>query len=80
MMLAGETTHYLDKIDVAIIMTSRALKVGDTLLIEGEECIFTQQIDEMQIDRKPVKRAKKGAHIGLKTTFEAKINGKVYKV
>lgn len=77
---AGEITHFLDKISVAIIMLSKPLKEGDILLIEGENYLATQPVTEMQIDKKPVKRAKKGSHIGLKVKFEAKVYGKVYKL
>lgn len=80
LMLTGEVTHYIDKINVAIILLSKSLKQGDTLLIEGENFIATQPIEEMQINRKPVARAKKGAEIGLKVKFEAKVGGRVYKV
>ena len=78
--LVGEVTHYLDNISVAIIKTTKPLKQDDILLIEGDDFLFTQPIDEMQIDRKPVKRAKKGSHIGLKVAFEAEVNGSVYKL
>ncbi|HLG25682.1 MAG TPA: hypothetical protein VI588_02735 [Candidatus Gracilibacteria bacterium] len=74
----GTVTHYLGKIDVAIIKLSAALGVGDTVIVEGENHLFFQQIEEIQIDRKPVKNAKKGAHIGVKTAYPAKVNGKLY--
>jgi hypothetical protein len=77
---AGEITHFLDKISVAIIMLSKPLKEGDVLLIEGGDYLAIQPVTEMQIERKPVKRAKKGSHIGLKVKFEAKVYGKVYKL
>jgi len=74
----GEVTHYLEKIGVAIIMLSSSLKTGDSILIEGDDEIFPQVVEEMQIDRKPVKKAKSGSHIGLKVGFPAAVNGKVY--
>lgn len=76
----GETTHYLEKINVAIIKINSPLKTGEILLIEGDEYLFVQPVEEMQIDRKPVNRAKKGSHIGLKVAFEAEVNGSVYKL
>jgi hypothetical protein len=76
----GEITHYLDKISVAIIMLSAPLKIGETVLIEGDDEIFFQPVEEMQIDRKPVKKAKTGSHIGLKVDAPAAISGKVYKM
>lgn len=79
-IFAGVTTHYLGNIDVAIIKTTTSLKIGDILLIEGDNFIFTQTVSEMQIDRQPVNKAKKGSHIGLKVNFDAIVNGKVYLV
>ena len=78
--LVGEVTHFLDKISVAIILLTKPLKEGDILLIEGEDYMAIQPAEEMQIERKPVKTAKKGAHIGLKVKSEARVNGKVYKL
>lgn len=81
LMQVGHTTHYMEKIDVAIILLDkRGVRKGDILLIEGDNFVATQPIDEMQIDRKPVARAKKGSHIGLKVKFPAKVNGRVYKL
>ena len=81
LMQVGHTTHYMENIDVAIILLDqKKKKKGDTLLIEGDDFIATQPIEEMQIDRKPVTKAKKGSHIGLKVKFPAKVNGKVYKL
>lgn len=77
--LAGVVTHFLPNIDVAIIMLSAPLKIGEMVLIEGDEIIFAQEVSEMQIDRKPVNKAKKGSHIGLKSAFPARVNGKVYR-
>ena len=81
LMQVGHTTHYMEKIEVAIILLDhKGVKKGDTLLIEGDDFIATQPIEEMQIDRKPVTKAKKGSHIGLKVKFPAKVDGKVYKI
>ncbi len=76
----GLITHYLDKIHVAIIMLNGPLKIGDHLLIEGEDNLFIQEVDEMQIERKSVNKAKKSSHIGLKVRLPAAVNGKIYKV
>ena len=75
---AGETTHYLANINVAIIKTTLPIKIGDVLLIQGDGYVFTQPVNEIQIDRKPVKRARKGSHIGLKVSYEAAVNGSVH--
>jgi hypothetical protein len=76
----GVTTHYLDKISVAIIKLSAQLRQGDLLLIQGSDQIFMQQVEEMQIDRQPVIRAQKDDHIGLKVLHQVKIDGEIYKI
>ncbi len=75
----GVTTHYIDKIQVAIILLSGSIKLNDILVIEGENFIATQLVSEIQIDRNPVKKATSGDHIGLKVEEPALVNGKVYK-
>lgn len=74
----GTITHYLDGIGVAIIQLNAPLKNGAIILMENEDHLFPQRVEEMQIDRKPVKRAKKGTHIGLKTDHSAKVNSHVW--
>ena len=73
-------THYLGNINVAIIKLTVPLKVGDTIIMEGDEYLFVQPVTEMQIDRKPVQKAKKGSHIGLKALYAAKVKGNIYKL
>jgi len=77
--LVGATTHYIENINVAIILlTNKGLKVGNTILVEGDKYLFTQHVEEIQIDRTPVKRAKRNDHIGLKVDYPAIKDGKVY--
>jgi hypothetical protein len=78
--LIGKVTDYLDRIGVAIILLSAPLKENESVLIQGEENLFTQTVEEMQIDRKPVAKAKKGAHIGLKVSRPAQAGGAVYRL
>lgn len=82
---AGEITHYLDKINVAIIKLTCAVKENDTLIIEGsaqggQKFLFTQPVKEMQIDKQPVSKAASDDHIGLKVNFPAEVGGAIYKV
>jgi len=77
---AGTITHYLDKIDVAIIKLTTPLKNGDQIYIQGTGYLFLQNVAEMQIDRKNVAKAKTGSHIGMKTNEKALVNGKIYKL
>lgn len=76
----GHVTAYIAKIQVAIIKLQKPLRQGDLIQITADKLLFQQPIDSMQINRKPVKIAKKGSEIGLKVSREPQINGTVYKV
>ena len=76
----GKVTHFFDKISVAIIELTAALKVGDKISIEGHEKVVEQVVDSMQIEHEKVEKAKKGDAIGLKTSEEVKENDKVFKI
>jgi len=76
----GHITAYIEKIQVAIIKLQKPLRQGDLIQITADEMLFQTPVDGMQINRKPVKLAKKGAEIGLKVGQKPLINGTVYKV
>ena len=78
--LVGRITHYYDKIQVAVIELSGRLKEGDSISIEKDGQAFEQKAESMQIDRKPVKEAKKGEAIGMKVMQAVKQGFKVYKI
>ena len=78
--LVGKITHYFDKIGVGIIELSAELKEGDKISIETHEgSSFEQVVSSMQIDRVPVKKAKKGDAIGIKLAQPVR-NANVFKV
>ena len=56
----GKITHYFDNIGVAVIKLTGSLKVGDTINIKGTTTDFTQEVDSMQVNHKPIQTAKKG--------------------
>lgn len=77
---AGTVTHFLDKLDVAIIKLTTPLKNGDQIYLLAEGHLFLQEVAEMQIDRKNIAKAKTGSHIGMKVGQKAVLNSKIYKV
>lgn len=77
---AGTVTHFLDKLDVAIIKLTTTLKNGDQIYLHAEGHLFHQEVAEMQIDRKNVAKAKTGSHIGMKVSQKTLLNSKIYKV
>jgi hypothetical protein len=56
----GKVTHYFDKIGVAVIDLKKELKVGDKIQFKGPSTDFTQAVESMQIDKKPIPKASKG--------------------
>ena len=75
----GKVTHYLGKIDVAIIKLTGTLKVGDKIYLQNESGLFLQEVSEIQIERIPVMRAISGDHIGLKTSEPVIVESSVFK-
>ena len=76
----GHITAYLEKIQVAIIKLEKPLREGDLIQITADKMLFQQPVESMQLNRKAIKLAKKGAEIGLKVSMEPQLNGAVYKV
>lgn len=76
----GTITHYYDKIGVAIIKLDKTLKKGQEVEFKDRqgEIVFTQAIDSIEIERKPVDEAKKGDDIGIKVDQPTKPGWQVY--
>ena len=77
----GKVTHYFGKAQVAgILITEGTLRIGDQIHILGHTSDFTQSVDSMQIDRKPVDEAGVGDEIGIKVVEHAREHDVVYKI
>lgn len=80
MKTCGICEGYFDKIDVAIIRVTSAIRTGDIIIFEKEGGLFEQEIKSMQIDRKDVSLARAGSDIGMKVFMPPKVGTTVYKV
>ncbi len=78
-MEVGEITNYFDHVKAAAIKLKKPLKVGDKIQIKGGEADFEQIITSMQIERTPVKSAKKGDEIGIIISQRVRKGYKVHK-
>ena len=76
----GVVSSYFNKVGVAAIKLSSKLKVGDKLHIKGHTTDFEEKVKSMQIERKDVKVAKKGDHIGIKVSERVRPNDKIFLV
>ena len=73
-IVAGRVEKYWPNIEVAAVrILAGNLKIGDEIYIQGDETgIIRNRIERMEINKKPVKEARKGEAVGIKT-------GKCYK-
>ena len=76
----GRVSGYFSHVGVAAIKLSGSLKVGDKIHIKGHTTDLEQKISSMQIERKSVKEAKKGDHIGIKVPDKVRPNDSVFLV
>lgn len=78
--LIGRLEGYFEKIDVAVIKLSNALRTGDVILIAKDQGMFEQEVKSMQIDGKDVALARTGSDIGIKINKKPQIGTAVYKL
>ncbi len=76
----GRVSGYFSQAGVAAIRLSGSLKVGDKIHIKGHTTDVEQKVSSMQIERKPVKEAKKGDHIGIKVSDKVRPNDAIFLV
>lgn len=76
----GVVSSYFSHVSVAAIKLSDALKVGEKIKIKGSTTDLEIKVGEIQIDRVPVKQAKKGDHIGIKVPDKVRPNDKVFLI
>lgn len=74
----GKVTHYYDKIGVAIVKLSGALKEGDEVKFKGKNTDFDQLVESMEIEHEKVKNAKKGDVIGVQVKEKVRENDFLY--
>ncbi len=74
----GKVVHYYDKIGVAIVRLTQALKVGDKVKFVKGDSVFEQTVESMQIEHESLTEGKKGDEIGIKVDKSAKEGTLVY--
>ena len=76
----GVVSSYFSHVGVAAIKLSGKLKDGDKIRIKGNTTDFEVDVKGIQIERKSVKAAKAGDHIGIKVPDKVRPNDKVYLI
>lgn len=62
----GKAKNFYVKQNVVEFNAIADFSVGDTLLVKGDTTFFKQKIDSVEVDRKQVKKVKKGQDVGMK--------------
>lgn len=74
----GEVTHYYGNLGVAIVKFNQDMPLGKNVTFLGSTTDFSQNLESMELDRKPVNMAPKGKEIGVKVKDKAREGDKVY--
>jgi hypothetical protein len=72
LVLLGVITHYYPKVNAAVIKLKKSISVGMPVLIKGKVTNLKQTVGSMQIDRKPIEKARAGQEIGLEVFKEVR--------
>lgn len=76
----GKVIHYFDNVGVAAIRLVSELKVGDKIAVIGNTTgIVHSEIKSIQINKKSVKKARKGNEVGIKIP-KVRNNDEVYVI
>ena len=74
----GEVTHFYGNLGVAIVKFNQDMSAGVNLEFQGATTDFSQNLESMQFDHKPVMQAPKGKEIGIKVKNKVREGDKVY--
>lgn len=77
----GEVVKFFAKPSVAAVhLTDGELLIGDSIKFSGHTTEFTDVIQSMEVDNKPVQKAAAGQSIGLKVSDRVRPGDEVFKV
>jgi len=77
----GSVIRFFEKNSIAAVKLDFGdLAIGDTIRIKGNNTDFTQKIDDLEFDHKPVQKAIRGQFTGIKLSQQAKPFDLVYKI
>jgi len=76
----GKITHWYDKINVAVIKLTDALKKGDRIKVKKGTEEIEESVGSLQIDHVDVEKGKKKDEVAVKLSQKAKEGSTVYRV
>lgn len=79
-ILLGEVEDFFVHVTAIALTLKDALAVGDTLRVRGHTTNLTQKVLSIQMDRKPIRQARKGDAIGIQVAERCRPGDKVFRV
>jgi F0F1-type ATP synthase beta subunit len=76
----GRIEHFYSKASVAVVEVLAPIKKGDKILIRGGTTNFSQVVESMEVEHKPLNDAPAGQRVGLKVAERVRENDIIYKV
>jgi putative protease len=76
----GEVTHFYDRIGVAVIILTGAIRLGDEVHFLGRSTDFEQEVESIQIEHQPISAAGPGQEIALKVERRVHPHDKVFTI
>lgn len=77
---AGIVFQFFAKAMVAAISTEVEIKKGDKVHFKGATTDFTQKLESMQIDLKPIEKVAAGIQVGIKVKERVRPGDKMFLV
>jgi translation elongation factor EF-1alpha len=75
----GKIRNFYLRISVAVVDLTAPLKVGDTVLIKGENTKFEQIVESMQVEHENIQQAEAGKAVGMKVREKVRAGDRVFK-
>jgi hypothetical protein len=74
----GEVTHYYSGLGVAVVKFNKSTKIGTRVLFKGKTTSFSQTIESIQYNHKPITVAPQGKEVGVKVEDRVREGDYVY--
>ena len=76
----GKVTHYYNHINVAVLLLTEHLKVGETIHILGHTTDFIQRVTSMEVGHHRVVVVEPGEDVALKVVEPVHVHDTIYRV
>lgn len=77
----GIVTGYFAKIGVAVVhLTDGALQAGDKIRVSGHTTDFTQTVESLQLEHRPIQRAEQGSEVAIKILDRVRRHDQVLRI